>query len=274
MQVMSLKKKSLHEESAKFFENPTREGFRELLKNNFGELTNLEFKREWPTFPKVARHILGITNVGGGAIVVGVAELPDNTLEPIGLTTLVDKAEIEKGINKFLPEHLRSNLSILDFSYDASEYGKLVGKRFQVILIEDDPKYLPFVALASSDGIRETAIYVRRGTSTVEANHEELQRIINRRVDTGHSSQVEMDLETHIEQLNILFKHIEKHRILVKNSILYPMGENLVRNSLLYARETVNNKQYPKEDFESFIVRMIEKKKKRIEAELDVVGMP
>jgi predicted HTH transcriptional regulator len=277
MQAISSKKKSLNEEFVKFFENPTREGFRELLKNNFGELPNLDFKEEWPTLSKVARHILGMANLGGGAIIVGVAELSDKMLEPKGIATIIDKADIVKGVKKFLPEPLLSNLPILDFSYDASEYGKLVGKRFQVILVEDDPKHLPFVAMASGDGIRETAIYVRRGTSTEEANHEELQRIINRRLDTGHSSQVEMDLQTHIEQLKILFKHIDKHRVLVKGGIFQSMGEALAKSpdfqSILGQRELVDNKLYPKEDFESFIARMIEKKKRRIEIELDVVGM-
>jgi hypothetical protein len=131
--------------------------------------------------------------------------------------------------------------------------------------------------MASGDGIRETAIYVRRGTSTEETNHEELQRIINRRLDTGHSSQVEIDLQTHIEQLKILFKHIERNQILVKGGIAQMAVEALASNpdlnSFFGQRELVENKLYPKEDFECFIARMIEKKKRRIEIELDVVGM-
>jgi hypothetical protein len=44
---MSAKRKTLNEEFAKFYESPTREGLRELLKNNSGELPNLDFKEDW-----------------------------------------------------------------------------------------------------------------------------------------------------------------------------------------------------------------------------------
>jgi hypothetical protein len=274
---MSSRNKAINEEFARFFESPSREGFRELLKNNFGELPNLDFKEQWPAFSKVARHILGMANLGGGAIIVGVAELSDKTLEPKGIATLVDKANIANGVKKYLPSLLLTNLLILDFTYDASEYGKLVGKRFQVILVEDDPEHLPFVSMATGDGIRESAIYVRRLTSTEEANYTELQGIINRRLGTGHSSQVEMDLQTHIEQLKVLFGYIDKEKVLVKGGFVRSMGEALAKNPGLQnffgQRELVANELYPKEDFESFIVRMIEKKKRRIEVELSVTGI-
>ncbi len=67
-------KKAFKEEFAKFYENPTREGLRELLKNNLGEYPNIDFKSQLPTFSSIARHILGIANSGGGCIILGVAE--------------------------------------------------------------------------------------------------------------------------------------------------------------------------------------------------------
>jgi hypothetical protein len=59
MQAMSAKRKSLNEEFVKFFENPTREGLRALLKNNFGELPNLDFKEDSILF--IQRRILKIS---------------------------------------------------------------------------------------------------------------------------------------------------------------------------------------------------------------------
>jgi len=274
---MSSKRKSLNEEFARFFESPAREGLRELLKNINGEFPNLDFKEEWPALSKVARHILGLANSGGGCIIVGVAEMPDKTLEPKGIASLLDKADVIKGVKKYLPDGLLSRLELLDFSFDASEYGKIIGRRFQVVLADDDPRHLPYVATGSGDGVRETAIYVRRGTSTEEANNEELQRVINRRLSTGYSSQVEMDLQTHIEQLKVLFRQIDRAHVIVKGGVVERVSGALAKNTdfqnFLGRSEVVPNSTYPKEDFENFIARMIDRKKKRIEIELDVVDL-
>jgi hypothetical protein len=82
----------------------------------------------------------------------------------------------------YLPEPLTSKLDILDFSYEASEYPRLQGKSFQVLLVGYDPTHLPFLAKRDGDDVRNNAVYVRRGTASTEANHEELQRILNRRL--------------------------------------------------------------------------------------------
>src|SRR3989337_2634025 len=115
-------RKALYEEFAQFFEKPTRESLRELLKNNVSELPNCDFKTQWPALPKVARHLLGIGNSGGGCLIAGVVEKADGTLEPEGLEKLTDKANIVKGVEKYVPTALLANIQILDFSHEASEY--------------------------------------------------------------------------------------------------------------------------------------------------------
>jgi hypothetical protein len=276
---MTAKRKTFNEEFAKFFETPSREGLRELLKNNFGELPNLDFKEEWPVLSKFAKHILGLANYGGGCVIVGVGEEPDKSLEPKGIPSFLDKADVVKGVNKFLSDSLIENIEILDFSYDAAEYPKLIGKKFQAVFVEDDPKHLPFVSMAEGDGIRANAIYTRRGASTEEANHDELQSIINRRLETGYSSKKEIDLQTHLAQLKILFGEVSQFHILVKSggSSLMSTISTLATSSMSSVfgeRVKVPNPAYPKEHYEAFIVRMIERKKKRIEAELDVMSLP
>lgn len=272
--TLQKKNKSLHEEFAKFFENPTRDKLRELLRGNFGELNNLDFKEEWsPVWAKTAKHILGIANNGGGCLIVGVKQLDDKSLDPIGLKTSVDKADVSKGIKKFLPSFLLSEIETLDFSFDASEYPKLVGKTFQVLLVGDNPKYLPFVSQATSgNDIRESAIYIRRGTSTEEANYEELQRLLNKRIETNQSSQTELDLQTHFDQLKFLYGLLKQGDVIPKKSLLgidfSAVGKVIANIATNF--EVVPNPLYPKESIEEFTNKLIVRKKKKIEAELGV----
>lgn len=73
-----------------------------------------------------------------------------------------------------------------------------------MLLVEDDPKQLPFLALKEAEGLRTGAIYVRAGTTFTEAGHVELQGVINRRIESGHSSQPALELDKHLAQLRTL----------------------------------------------------------------------
>ncbi len=263
-------RKSAREEFARFYEQPSREHLRDLLRNHVGETKHVEFKENWPAFARLAKHVLGLANSGGGVIVVGVHEADDGSLEACGVQAFTDKAVVLNGVKRHLPERLLSALDILDFSYDASEYPLLVGKRFQVLFVETDLRYLPFLALADGDGVRANTIYVRRGAATEEATHDEAQAVINERVETGYSSRIELDLLAHIEQLKILYNNIVKER----RRWVGP-AESLLQRTILQlgmgGREEVQyNAAYPKETFDEFIARMIAKKKLAIEVELGV----
>lgn len=247
---MPTKNKGWREDYARFFEDPSREALRNLLRGHVGELNNCDFKKEWPVFSKVARHVLGLANSGGGCLIVGIEEKDDKTFDSVGIDELLDKADIQKGVQKFLPPQLQ--YEVLDFSYDDSEYPRIIGKKFQVLLVEDSPEYIPFIAKADGDGIRKNAIYVRRGTSTEEANYEELQQILNRRLETGYSSQGELDLNKHLGELKVLYNYISRYRSVFTDMILFPLH--------------TTNPRYPEEDFEDFVKRMIEEKKKTIQS--------
>jgi len=194
--------KEQFETFANFFAEPTREALRELLRKNMGETDYLDFKEEWPELPRLAKHILALANSGGGALVVGVAQEADGSLAPVGLKKLKDKASIVPPLSSYLPKSIE--YQVLDFSYSASEYQALIGKSYQVLLVEDSPKALPFLAMKDADGLRSHAIYVRSGTSSGEASHDQLQEIINRRIETGHSSQPAIELDKHLTQLRAL----------------------------------------------------------------------
>jgi Putative DNA-binding domain len=255
-----------------FFDSPTRGKLESFLLNHFGEQSEVDFKTDWTDFAKTAKHILAIANSGGGCIVVGVTEPSKGKLEAVGVSNFLDETDVRNKLKSYLPTGL--SFRLLPFDYD-DETEKLKGKKFQVILIENELELLPFVANKNGDELREGAIYVRRGTSSTEANYEEIQKVLNKRIETGHSSKAELDLISHIEQLKILFGNIKENKTSYKSNfapfidaITIPFG-NLGQVGLL-SKEVVPNNNYPEEGFDSFISRVIERKKKRIEIELEV----
>ncbi len=271
------KKKSFHEDFARFYEQPTRDRLAELLRTHYGELEHSDFKEAWPAWPKLARHILGLANSGGGGLIIGVAEQADRTLQPVGVDMLTDKASVINGIKKYLPEPLIASIDILDFAYDRAEYTDLIGRKFQVLIVDIDARHLPFVALADGEGVRNNAVYVRRGTATQEASHDELQRIINRRVETGYSSRAEIDLATHLQQLRALYQNVQRYHLTRVGGLEQQYGilqHQKWANEYFFGREErTPNPAFPKEDFEQFVVKMIEKKKRRIEIDLGVTDL-
>ena len=248
------KKRNRYEEFARFFEDPKRETFRDLIRNNYGELVGLDFKENWPDDPKTARHLLGFGNSGGGCLVLGVAERGDGSMQAKGIAKIRDKADIINGIQKYLPNSVISTMNdnILDLSFTDTEYPLIKGKNFQFIFIEDDPEHIPLVAAAEGKGIQKAAIYVRRGTKTEGANYEELQELINRRLETGHSSRTELILDDHLRDLYNLYQRIPRYRsgLTEAMSKLTPL--------------TYDNPNYPKEGFDEFVSRMIKIKKEEI----------
>ncbi len=257
-------RKTLHEELAVFFENPNRVTLKDILKRHFGELDDLDFKKEFPRDSNIARHILAMANSGGGCIIFGVEQQEDNSFDAIGLDVLRDKAEIQQGLKKYLPAQL--DYCVCDYAYKDSEYEKIKDKKFQVIIIENKPRYLPFVSESAGTGIKNATIYVRRGTSSVRANYAELQKVINRRIDTGYSSQREMELEEHIEQLQLLYKQIDEYIIINRHSQLDLIYKAAVSafGPICGKTETRINPKFPTESIEEFIIKRIEDKKKLI----------
>lgn len=267
--------KELHELITKFFENPTREKFRELIQFNTGEYENLDFKKEWPEASKLARHVLALANSGGGVIVVGVEETEEKQLNSTGLDKFEDKAIISSRLDTYLPNAIEYR--VLDFTYKASDYDQLVGKSFQVMIIEYDPKIIPLVSLKEGKSIKENVIYVRHGTSSVIANYDNLQMLLNNRIATNYNTSSEIELEEHLAQLKMLYNKIEKYNyVYAKNSNhknIFSMIEKLAINvskNFLGEQEAIPNPNYPEEDYEQFILRMIARKKNRIETLLDV----
>lgn len=249
---MSLSKKQ-HEGFAKFFEMPTRDNLRGLLKDNIGETDYLDFKEEWVSFPKLAKHILALSNTSGGAIIVGIKEHPDGSAEPVGLDEFLDKEKISKGLSKYLPIEILWD--VFEFAYEESEYAKIRGKKFQVLMVEYDPQIIPFLCLKAGDGLKENVVYVRKGTSSTEANHNDLQRIINDRIETGNSTKGVLELSEHLKQLKELYRQKDVF--------------GMHRSALLSVAAMLDGDMFV--DYKIFIDELIEKKKKKIKEVLDIV---
>ncbi len=237
-----------YEVFAKFFEKPTRSHLRELLKNHTGEFDYLDFKERW--LPKgaraeFARDILGFANSGGGVMVIGVKECTDGSLSSVGIPELTDKTDVRSSVKKFLPEDI--DYDVFNFSFEESEYSAIKGKKFQVLLVEDRPHYLPFISMADGDQIKSGRVYVRSDTATSIATHEQLQKILNRRIETGYSTGRELTLKEHLDELKFLYAHISPSSISIEMITL------------------VINPHYPKESYQAFIARMIDSKKEMIE---------
>jgi len=246
-----------------FFENPSREALRDLLKRNVGELDELDFKAVWPEKSALAKHVLAVANSKGGCIVLGVE---DSTMEPIGLAKSKDKAQVFQELEKYIPPPLRQQLDVLTFHYEVSEYPKLQGKTFQVCLIPDDAEHIPFIAASGGDKIRNAAIYVRKGTESAEADYDDMQRLVNRRLETGVSSTAEMDIRDHLTQLQVLYSQLSPTRNKA-TSLSGTLGE--ITRTIL-GMESEPNPEYPAEELDAFVARAILLKKGRILEVLDV----
>lgn len=253
-------------------QEPTLDKFREFLHGQMGEHNSIDFKGQWIEGASLAKEILSLANSQGGIIVFGVAENDDKSIRMDGLSEIRDKAVISNDIKNFVSSDLK--YEVYDFSYTTSEYEVLKGKHFQMLVVEDTPERIPFLAKRESSSLKPNMIYVRRGTSCEIANEEELQRIINRRINYLHPLNGEpLQLDEHLRQLKILYEKLDKDRVYYKNGFTEGLSTVLsaLTSCITKGEKIVEpNPLYPDEDYEEFISRMIATKKKKIERVLDL----
>lgn len=248
-----------------FLQEPTRENFTALVLNGTGEQDNIDFKEIWIKEDKLAEIILGIANSGGGAIVIGIKENVDGTTDAVGISKIEDKANISSKISKFLPDTI--SFEVCDFDYSGEEYSKLKDKKFQVIFINSEEEKLPYVWSRDSGENTIGVVYIRRGTKTCKANNRELQELIDKRIRASYVEGSSLGLEEHLKQLKILYNNIDK------NKTYFTFGSNFSKTlgNLIGGNVSLKeNLNYPKEEYDEFIGRMIHQKKLKIERVLDL----
>lgn len=211
--------KQLKDQVYKLLQEPTLDNFRDFLHAQMGEHNSIDFKSQWIEDAALAKEMLALANSQGGFLIFGVAENEDKSICIDGLPEIKDKAVISNGVKNFISSNLK--YEIYDFSYDASEYQALVNKKFQMLVVEDTPQYIPFLSKKESGSLKQNMIYIRRGTSCEIANEEELQVMLNRRLNYLHPLNGEpLQLEEHLEQLKILYQKIEKIMCIIKLEFL------------------------------------------------------
>ncbi|MDZ5474647.1 putative DNA binding domain-containing protein [Bacillus sp. 31A1R] len=195
-----------------FLKQPSHETLKGLLLDHTGETDFLDFKTKWIDFTKMAKHILAIANSGGGCVIVGVGQNDDGTIDLTGLSDheVIDKADIDNKLEHLLPKYLKYRVE--DFHFYREMNSSLAGKLFQVLIIEYDPKYVPYTSVVNRNELRYGAIYARQGTKSIEATNEKLVEIILRKVQSGGSDVNDYTLKDHLEQLRDLYEEYEKHK--------------------------------------------------------------
>ena len=250
---------SFKEEFAKFCETPDRTKFRELIKQNTGEYNHIDFKEKWIEIPVIAKHILGFANSEGGVLVFGIKEEATGSLIVQGIDKFEDKTEIKSKLQKYLPTELQYEIHNFEYNNDA-EWGQIKNKKFQVLIVENTPQYIPFLSMSSSGEILyKNRIYYRGKTNTEEATYEELKKIINRRLDTTLSTTVEDEFKEHLTQLRMIYSFIDGYLTRA------PFWMTNISALAILGSTREDNPKYPKEDFEEFIIKMIQRKKDIIE---------
>lgn len=152
----------------------------------------------------------------------------------------------------------------------------LKDKAFQMLVVEDTPQFIPFLAKRESGSLKQNQIYVRRGTSCEIVNQEELTALLHRRCNYMHPlSGKPLNLNEHLKQLKMLYDNIEKNHVSYENSlwaneISAILGNMASKMDAMCGKKVEPNPLYPEECFEEFIARMIADKKKKIERVLDL----
>lgn len=235
--------------------HPDEIKIRSILKSNLGEADNLDYKEDWYEDSKLSRDIIAFANSGGGIIIIGIAQnKKTGDIEVKGLNKFTDKSDVHNKVKNYIPNNIEYDI----WDYENSDTGdsKLKDKKIQVIYIKSDPKYIPFISRKQGTNIHQNRIYIRKGTQTIEPSYEELQKIINIRIETEFNNSSTLGLEDHIKQLKALYDQIPRN--LMDNHL-----SNAFRNALI-SSVFIPNPQYPSESFESFILGQIEVKKRII----------
>jgi predicted HTH transcriptional regulator len=196
----------IKDDIARFVAEPTRDGLTELIRYFGGEFDQYELKEAWPPVPRMAKTALAIANSGGGVILFGIR---DSTLEPVGLAELMSKQQVFDTFREYVPSVLLEEISLLDFEYSDAAYAPLRGKQIQVLAIPDIPDGIPFVCEGEwhqgDDHVRRGAIYVRSGTNTREANYDQIQRMLNHRLEHTVPNSSTTRVRRELDQLRELF---------------------------------------------------------------------
>lgn len=148
-----------------------------------------------------------------------------------------------------------------------------------MLLVQNTPDKLPFISLQQTTGLDKDVIYVRRGTKCEKATADEIDKIIKQKLQCIFKESSNLSLDEHLIQLRKLYDELpQKIKVLVKKgepSLTRQVVDGLFSLfsgswGLNDEYEERDNPNYPEESYEAFILRMIDRKKLKIEKVLDL----
>jgi len=253
---------SIKDDLERFFTSPSKDNLPAILSAD-KEYDYLDFKSEWHERSQLARHILAFSNSGGGAIIIGVEEVRDESLESSGVDDPLDESDFGNKVEKYLPDSAHDVYSLETFTYGEVYDDGISGLTFQVLFINGAGERAPLVATNAGKNIDEGDIYVRRNTKSSVANYEEVQSLLRKRRESGVEKET-AELHEELRQLKTLYNEIDKKKTYstLSASLAGVLGS--------MSFESKPNPNYPAQDYEEYISDLIEKKQVRIEKRLDV----
>lgn len=261
--------KQIKDRIYKLSQEPTLDNLREYLLYQTGEHNYIDFKAKWISDDKLAKEILSLANSEGGIIIFGVAEKEDHSVSCEGLDELKDHTIINNEVKNYISSNLKYD--VYDFSYESSEYEALKGKHLQMLVVTDTPEHIPFLAQKEGNNLKNNIIYVRKGASCEQANQEDINYIINRRINYIHPLNGEpLKLEEHLKQLKTLYNYIEKYNYYSSSDGISQILRAISPEAVFGMKKIAHNPNYPDEEYDDFIERLVIEKKKKIERILDL----
>ncbi|MFC7323087.1 helix-turn-helix domain-containing protein [Halorubrum rutilum] len=256
---------SIKDDLERFFTSPSKDNLPAILSVD-KEYDYLDFKSEWHERSQLARHILAFSNSGGGAIIIGVEEAGDKSLESSGVDDPLDESDFGNKVEKYLPDSAHDVYSLETFSYGEVYDDGISGHTFQALFINGAGELVPLVATNAGKNIDEGSIYVRRNTKSSVANYEEVQSLLRRRRESGVEKET-AELHEELRQLKTLYNEIDRKKTI---SSLAALAGAL--NTFPH-EETRPNPHYPNQDYEEYISHLIKQKKIRIEKRLGIENL-
>ncbi len=234
-----------------------------LVQESYGENDDLDFKEKVIEEHKVAKLLIAMANSGGGSIIFGISD----DRKPIGLNTdeLKDETDFSRKLRSYLPSNLEYEYRYLNYP-DEDVYGDFKGKTFLILYTKEQNRYVPFLPAKEAPSMKRNDIYLRKNASVETATNDDLENMFKLRLVEQYEDLTELELEEHLEQLKLLYSSIQRSYI----QIPALTGFSRELRGALKGIQSAKNKDYPEEEYEEFISKMIKKKKKRIEQILEV----
>lgn len=238
--------------------------FLELVSQPLEEENQLEFKKEWIEAQKLAKIMLGMANLGGGIIIFGVEENANKTAKLVGLSEFKDKAVFQSEVKRWLPQSMCFKLSNYDFSCDEEKSIPIPRGLYQVIFVCSEDKDLPYLLSGNTGSEQEGSIFIRRGTQTVLANREEINAMVDKKINALLNEKSNLELEEHLRQLYMLYenKKVEDPFSSSISGSLNPI--------VAFLKSNMEIKKDAKKEYNNFLAELIEKKQNKIKTLLNL----